>query len=1182
LKMDPVEAGEWLGSRPQQLILLTGIDAANRPGHAALLNALMNRSADRAPLNMRVISGELVLPAKEARPRERGVLRREWPLKYTQKVPALIVLFMALEWDDASWNEKKSEAESKVESIRAAASRHGSRLALVLLQERSLPHPDEIATERAAELCSQCQLSPKQLFVLPTSGDLQGYVSKLESALHELAQGFYQQKIKTIRARSIPNNSVPLVVRQMFKLAFLSELKQDTHTALRNYKLAYEQCRDHQDAWETIDLFEWRSVVGLLNYKMCDLCFLHSTALEAITQMRRHQQLFFNSNPGVYPTAQLASIEYELWKSKQCWHFAELFERAVVAGLTAVPTLNPGTHLDAAAAHFSRANKEIAALKTAMQQLQQEGAAAPAYPTPDPLAPITVFFGQRPWRVGYEAAAPVSIEQEAVVALQQRLRVNSEGVCALLSGAMGQYKKYGCYNMQRKMLGEMADEYAAAGDWQRALQLLQIVGREQLPLRVRAVVGAKALRAAWLVADARAYVAALAHAAATEYEMRNESLSSPSSDPSLMSALNDILSSRVPPPPDGVSPSDGAVAKARLDWERTLAEPVFFSIPSPPPSRSIPQLVALSAAFLPLDRVIEDTAPPQAAGFAWATRADARVPLRVTLRLHADAALEVTRVRVAVDIGGKRRAADEKTPWEMVKEKVLLDPSVDNHLTFVVNLAEHPVPEGCNVVISRVLLELGADRARLTGVFEADGGGLPLAVQGGYAAIRIASRGPAIRAEGARHIECLTAEVVSLPLKLTNVSNGVLRNVRMEFKRPPPSQSAVGMAVLFVDETGQLQADLAAPVKEEMGKGETVDFTLKLSATMMGTIEQLPIEATFDGKTAGSRESCLLPISVESKAPFSVTSSLLNMNGVPVASLLNHNDHLLKVDVTAHATIVVTKCEWLLPDFLKPKDGDELQQLQDELTEGEIISYVCVVEAAEGRAATAAAVGAAAAAAGLQVPEGNMSSASSTSSMTSSAYSTTSGVIPSGVSSASTTTSSLERALGRVSLEWRRPVSSLTAVRSVIPLSSAPLAACPLSIRVRVAPSARPPAPGEAAAGAFAAPTAGARCTAGAPIGIEYEVRNHHDEPVSAQCAVEVPDAFLFSGKRQSSLMLLPGGIEKLSVVVMAQSAGRLPFPRLILRSAAFPDTVLTEANRALPANIFTLPMAKEATVSTA
>eukprot|EP00080_Pristionchus_pacificus_P008328 PDM68348.1 trpp-11 [Pristionchus pacificus] len=758
-KMDPVEAGEWLGSRPQQLILLTGIDAANRPGHSALLNALMNRSADRAPLNMRVISGELVLPAKEARARERGVLRREWPLKYTQKVPALIVLFMALEWDDASWHEKKSEAESKVESIRAASARHGSRLALVLLQERSLPHPDEMATERAAELCSQCQLSPKQLFVLPTSGDMQGYVSKLESALHELAQGFYQQKIKdereaqkrgelvaeTIRARSIPNNSVPLVVRQLFKLAFLSELKQDTHTALRNYKLAYEQCRDHQDAWEAIDLFEWRSVVGLLNYKMCDLCFLHSTALEAITQMRRHQQLFFDKNPGVYPTAQLASIEYELWKSKQCWHFAELFERAVVAGLTAVPTLNPGTHLDAAAAHFSRANKEIASLKAAMAAA---GAPPPAYPTPDPLERTTAtrirvsFFGQRPWRVGCEGAASVSKEQEAVVALQQRLRVNSEGVCALLSGAMGQYKKYGCYNMQRKMLGEMADEYAAAGDWQRALQLLQIVGREQLPLRVRAVAATKAARAAWLVADARAYVAALAHAAATEYELAKEqppSATSTERAASLMAALHEVLASRVPPAPEGAP--EAAMAKARADWERTLAEPVFFSIAAPAPARAIPQLVALSAAFLPLEP-LEDAAAassgaaPAAAGFAAATRADARVPLRVTLRLHAAAPLQLARVRVAVDIGGKRRAADEKTPWEMVAEKVTLEPSVDKHLTFVVNLAEHPVPEGCNVVISRVLLEVGADRARLTGVFEADGGGLPLAVQGGYAAMR--------------------------------------------------------------------------------------------------------------------------------------------------------------------------------------------------------------------------------------------------------------------------------------------------------------------------------------------------------------------------------------------------------------------------------------------------------------
>lgn len=45
-----------------------------------------------------------------------------------------------------------------------------------------------------------------------------------------------------------------------------------------------------------------------------------------------------------------------------------------------------GTHLDAAAAHFSRANKEIASLKAAMAAA---GAPPPAYPTPDPLERTT-------------------------------------------------------------------------------------------------------------------------------------------------------------------------------------------------------------------------------------------------------------------------------------------------------------------------------------------------------------------------------------------------------------------------------------------------------------------------------------------------------------------------------------------------------------------------------------------------------------------------------------------------------------------------------------------------------------------------------------------------------------------------------------------------------------------------
>ncbi|VDK60825.1 unnamed protein product, partial [Cylicostephanus goldi] len=223
-----------------------------------------------------------------------------------------------------------------------------------------------------------------------------GYVSKLESAFHELAQGFYQQKLKAIRARSIPNNSPALVVRQLFKLAFLSELRQDTHTAYRNYRLAYEQCKDHIESWDPYDIFEWRSVVGLLNYKICELCFLHNMAVEAINQMRRHQAVFFSGPAGVYPTPQLAHIELQLWNAKEA----------------PLATLNPGTHLDLAASLYSAVNKSILALKKTNPLTQP-------YPNPDPMAAIhnTVFFGQRPWRIGYDGLAPANVEADAVIAI---------------------------------------------------------------------------------------------------------------------------------------------------------------------------------------------------------------------------------------------------------------------------------------------------------------------------------------------------------------------------------------------------------------------------------------------------------------------------------------------------------------------------------------------------------------------------------------------------------------------------------------------------------------------------------------------------------------------------------------------------------------------------------------------
>ncbi|KJH49606.1 hypothetical protein DICVIV_04273 [Dictyocaulus viviparus] len=115
--MDPVEVGEWLGGRPQQLIFLTGLDPNNKESHSALVNTLGARCSDRIPLNFRLVSGELALPQKTKNKCGKGILRRDWPMKYLEKIPALIVLFLDLDWDHASWSEKKTEAENQFQHL---------------------------------------------------------------------------------------------------------------------------------------------------------------------------------------------------------------------------------------------------------------------------------------------------------------------------------------------------------------------------------------------------------------------------------------------------------------------------------------------------------------------------------------------------------------------------------------------------------------------------------------------------------------------------------------------------------------------------------------------------------------------------------------------------------------------------------------------------------------------------------------------------------------------------------------------------------------------------------------------------------------------------------------------------------------------------------------------------------
>ena len=109
----------------------------------------------------------------------KGILKTSWLQKHLFEVPSVCVLFFELNWDDLLWNQKRTECVAKVEYLRRSLNGRNTRITLVLIQSSTpLPSDDSLVTERAALLCSSCDLNAKSLFVLQVSdvSQLMGYI----------------------------------------------------------------------------------------------------------------------------------------------------------------------------------------------------------------------------------------------------------------------------------------------------------------------------------------------------------------------------------------------------------------------------------------------------------------------------------------------------------------------------------------------------------------------------------------------------------------------------------------------------------------------------------------------------------------------------------------------------------------------------------------------------------------------------------------------------------------------------------------------------------------------------------------------------------------------------------------------------------------------------------------------
>lgn len=475
-KFDPYGLPPEITIQPHALIGMMGLDITNKPTHKAVWEAFaLNRRTDRAPLQFRLLNNDFQMPPMKQKRQSyewyipKGILKSNWVPKYITHVPALVVLFYDLDWNDGSWTEKKNDVASQVQSLKTVLGGRNSRMALVLIQSGiSVPGEDTGAAEKAATLCTACDLPAKHLFVLPHSDvHLLGYTVRLENALSEIAWMFYQGEAKGVRGhRDFLNktNHTLLFVRHQFKLGFLNELRNDAQAAIKHYA----QCYHHLLELRSTDtnLHEIRIVAAVVNYKICRLDFTLNLPRDAIAQFRRHIDLF-RQRTG--PKELI--FEHYAWLSKQYQIFGDVFEEAVRTGLPAVQTQHPGFYYQQAAQYA------VLRKKTALQVCKD--IAAPVSDLLEGWSKLD-FYGQRPWRPGKHSLEPPEQQREMEgikeVQYHEVKEVNhSNIIIPLFSSAISQFKKYRCPRIKRHLMVQMAEEYHQANDSSKALTLLSHV-----------------------------------------------------------------------------------------------------------------------------------------------------------------------------------------------------------------------------------------------------------------------------------------------------------------------------------------------------------------------------------------------------------------------------------------------------------------------------------------------------------------------------------------------------------------------------------------------------------------------------------------------------------------------------------------------------------------------------------
>lgn len=123
---DQYELPPELSAKPLALIGISGLDTLNNVVHKSIWETFNGtRRTERAPILFKLIGNAHEFPVCKPKRNSyewyipKGILKRNWMNKYLNEIPAVMVIFYDLNWNDTFWNEKMIECVSRVQSIRS-------------------------------------------------------------------------------------------------------------------------------------------------------------------------------------------------------------------------------------------------------------------------------------------------------------------------------------------------------------------------------------------------------------------------------------------------------------------------------------------------------------------------------------------------------------------------------------------------------------------------------------------------------------------------------------------------------------------------------------------------------------------------------------------------------------------------------------------------------------------------------------------------------------------------------------------------------------------------------------------------------------------------------------------------------------------------------------------------------